>query len=74
MMGGGPPKNQKNQKISRRIIKKIVRKIGFRTFLGWSPGKHETTYEPPATTAAKAPGYEKSTQSRRIILNCDIYT
>ena len=55
------------------LSRKLYARLDFARFWVGHPGKHETTYEPPATTAAKAPGYEKSTQSRRIILNCDIY-
>ena len=67
-------KNQKNiKKISRRILKKIVRKIGCLPVPGWSPGTHGTTYEPPAATAAKAPGYQTTMRSRRTLVNCEIY-
>ena len=41
---------------------------------GWSPGTHGTTYEPPAATAAKAPGYQTTMRSRRTLVNCEIYT
>ena len=68
--------NKKIQKISRRIIKKIVRQDWMSHVPGWSPGTHGTTYEPvepPAATAAKAPGYQTAMRSRKSLVNYEIY-